>query len=393
MLQGVLFAFAIVGVSIVVAGCGEDPKPRVLSPAERLSLQQLIGQRVIAGFTGTKPPQKLLIAIRQGAVGGVILFADNTPSKRTTQRVTQRLQAAALRGQQPYLLVMTDQEGGDIKRLAWAPPKHSPMEIGRKSDVAAAAQSEGSLTGAALRAAGINVNLAPVADVLPKQAAAPTAATAATSATSGGGATGPVPLPTLPASFLGSRSFGDNPKIVATAACAFSTGLQTAAVAATMKHYPGLGLALTNTDFSSTDVTAPAGAIRAGTRPYEHCPKVPKLVMVSSAKYPSLGITKPASLMPATYKMLGDTGFKGVTITDAYDTAAIKGFKDAPQRAISAGADLVLFGQKTSIATRAYDKLLAAARAGAINKSKLLQVANRILSLKKQLQTGSWAQQ
>jgi beta-N-acetylhexosaminidase len=388
LLKGVLFVFAIVGALIVASGCGSDtPKPRTLSPAERLTVQQLVGQRIVAGFTGTKPPKKLLIAIKQGAVGGVILFADNTPSKKKTQRLTQRLQHTALVAKQPYLLVMTDQEGGDVKRLAWAPPKHSPQATGRKSDVAAAAQGEGTLTGAALRAAGVNVNLAPVADVVGNTVIPTQVVTAATGA---GGATGPTAIAEPPGTFLGTRSYGSDAKTVAVAACAFSTGLQNAAVAATMKHFPGLGLATTNTDFAATEITASTGALRTGWRPYEHCPSTPKLVMVSSAKYPALNIDKPASLTPEAYKLLAGTGFKGATITDAYDTVAMKDYDNAPQRAMAAGVDLVLFGQKTGTATRAYDKILAAAQSGQISKKDLQAHAAKILSLKHQLQSGAW---
>jgi beta-N-acetylhexosaminidase len=391
--------FAIAGAAIVAAGCGNDPKPRTPTPAERLTVQQLLGQRVIAGFTGPKPPQRLLIAIRQGAVGGVILFGDNVSSKRKTQRLTQRLQREAALAKQPYLFVMTDQEGGDVKRLSWAPPKHSPMAIGRKSDVAGAAHSEGTLTGAALRAAGVNVDLAPVADVLgaPPGVSSATAAvtgatggsTTTTAATGATGVTGPVESP---GAFLGTRSFGESAKTVASAACEFSAGMQNAAVAATMKHFPGLGLAQSNTDFATTEITASAKQLRAAMLPYERCPKTPKLVMVSSAKYPALGISKPASLTPEAYALLGKTGFRGLTITDAYDTVAIKGYKNAPMRAMEAGADLILFGQKTTGATRSYDKLLAAAQAGEIKKSELIAAADRILALKRQLKSGSWTE-
>lgn len=412
-LIGVLMVFVTAGVSGVAAGCGgNSEKPRVPSPAERLTLQQLVGQRVVVGFVGTKPPQKLLTAIRTGAVGGVILFGDNVTSKSQTQRLTRKLQRTAMLAKQPYLFVMTDQEGGDVKRFAWAPPKHSPMAIGRKADVAAAAHSEGTLTGAALRAAGVNVNLAPVADVLggppgvspgiQTVAAAVTGATGASAVVTGAtgasaptgaptGATGPTAFAESPGAFLGLRSFGENPRMVAVAACEFSSGLQNAAVAATMKHFPGLGLARSNTDFATTVVTASARAIKAGMLPYRRCPGTPKLVMVSSAKYPTIGIDKPASLTPEAYKLLASTGFVGLTITDAFDAVSIKGYENAPLRAMAAGADLILYGQKTSSASRSYRELLEAAQAGEIEKPELVAVANRILALKSQLKSGAWS--
>ncbi len=401
-LRGALLVFAL-ACAAVLTGCGQDSKPRALTPAEKLTLPQLVGQRVVAGFTGTKPPQRLLIAIRQGAVGGVILFADNAPSMRKTQRMIGRLQNEARLGKQPYLLVMTDQEGGEVRRFAWAPPKQSAQEMGASSRAVDKAHSQGTLTGAALRQVGVNVDLAPVADIVP------TGATGVTAPTDSGGVSAPVTaavtaetvaindptsltggVPPIADPFLGPRSFGSSPRKVAKAACGFVSGLQNAAVAATMKHFPGLGLASANTDFAAVDVTAPTKAIKAGWRPYATCDQPPKLAMFSSAHYPSLGIKKPAVIDPHTYELLASTGFHGLTITDSFDTPAIKDYADAPLRALKAGVTFVLFGQRTSFATKAYDKLLAQAQSGAITKPELQADAARILSFKKQLRDGDW---
>jgi beta-glucosidase-like glycosyl hydrolase len=90
-------------------------------------------------------------------------------------------------------------------------------------------------------------------------------------------------------------------------------------------------------------------------------------------------------MSPKTYKLLAQTGFNGLTITDAYDTPALTGYKNAERRAIQAGADLLMFGQITSNATGAYGRLLADVRAGRVRASSLRAGANEILAEKSRL--------
>src|SRR4029079_7659805 len=78
--------------------------------------------------------------------------------------LTAKLQAAAKDGGQPRLLIAVDQEGGSIKRIPWAPPTLSPPQMGTDGRTSTA-RSQGAATGQALLGLGINVDLAPVADV------------------------------------------------------------------------------------------------------------------------------------------------------------------------------------------------------------------------------------
>ena len=138
---------------------------------------------------------------------GVILFADNVAGGiADTRRLTEELQRAAREGHNPPLLIMTDQEGGTVKRLP-GPPDLPASAMTSNS----MAFKQGVATGSMLRAAGVNVDLAPVADV----------------ERAGG-------------SFLGSRAFGSSPSLVAGRACAFAQGLQSQQIAYTLKHFPGL---------------------------------------------------------------------------------------------------------------------------------------------------------
>jgi beta-N-acetylhexosaminidase len=183
----------------------------------------MLGQMMVARFSGLAPSPSLLQRIRAGHVGGVILFADNlTGSLATTRALTSELQRAAAQGGNPPLLIMTDEEGGELKRLP-GPPTLAPSQILSS----AVALQQGRAAGQLLRSAGVNLDLAPVADVERQ-----------------------------PGSFLGTRAFGSSPSAVAAHTCAFAAGLASQHVAYTLKHFPGLGRAAGNTDLEPVTILA-----------------------------------------------------------------------------------------------------------------------------------------
>ena len=180
----------------------------------------------MVGFSGTSPSAALLSSVRRGEVGSVILFASNLESRSQTLALTSALQRAARAGGNPRLLISTDQEGGQVKRLPAGPPDRSPPQMVATGNVATGS-AEGHATGVLLRRWGINVDLAPVADV-----------------------------PTSWAAFIWrqGRAFSFNASTVAKYATAFAFGLQARGVAATAKHFPGLGSAISNTDFTREEL-------------------------------------------------------------------------------------------------------------------------------------------
>src|SRR3954470_13162233 len=133
-------------------------------PVAGLSDAQLAGQRIVIGFDGTSAPEAVLRRAAAGELGGVILFARNVRSRSQVRSLVGDLQAAAGRvpGGRP-LLVMIDQEGGQVSRLP-GPPRRSPAEVGATGSDAVA-RSEGRATGRSLHGVGINLDLAPVVDV------------------------------------------------------------------------------------------------------------------------------------------------------------------------------------------------------------------------------------
>ena len=193
------------------------------APLPRLTTSQLAGQRVIYSYPGVNPPASLFARIRQGQAAGVIFFGENITSHAQIRGVVRRLQAARLRSPvHTPLLLMTDQEGGIVKRLPGA-PELSAKQVGEARDNTAAATNAGRGAGLNLRGVGINVNLAPVLDVYRQ-----------------------------PGNFLDQfgRSFSRNPFTVTRLASAFVRAQQRLGVAATAKHFPGLGAATAsqNTD-------------------------------------------------------------------------------------------------------------------------------------------------
>lgn len=295
-----------------------------VSLVQRLSLSQLAGQRIIYAYSGLAPPQSLLALIRRGEAAGVILFAPNIGTLEETRSAIAELQrASAASVIHAPLLVMADQEGGLVRRLPGA-PELSEKQIGASPDASVLAAESGRGAGLNLASVGINVNLAPVLDVFRQ-----------------------------PGDFIDSfqRSYGMNPSLVAELGAAFIAAQQQIGVAATAKHFPGLGAAgaSENTDEAPVELDVPLNELRTVDElPYETAIGADvRLVMTSWATYPALDPRFPAGLSANVIEgeLRGRLGFRGVTITDGIGAGALAGYGDVAQRgllAARAGADLIL---------------------------------------------------
>jgi beta-N-acetylhexosaminidase len=316
------------------------PKPKALE----IPLERLVGQRVIGSFVGTTAPASVLRRIERGELGGIILFGQNIASD----------------AQVATLLISTDQEGGIVKRLPSAPPAKSAAEMGSAYSTTQVRRA-GTATGVALRRLGINVDLAPVLDV-----------------------------PSFSASFLGSRAFSQDPRVVTAVGPAFASGLQAARVAATAKHFPGLGTATGNTDLSTIVITSPRAELTRRLAPFHAAVRSGiKIVMVSNATYRALdpkGL--PAALSPriVTGLLRKQLGFRGIVITDTMSAPGIVRFRHSPLLALRAGVDLLLYSSNEQVGADAYRELIAAARAGRLKRADLETTYARIIALKAWLQ-------
>jgi beta-N-acetylhexosaminidase len=299
-------------------------------PEPALSPRQMAGQRVIYSYGGLRPPAVLLRLIRHGEVGGVIFFSQNVSSSAQIAGVIaelDRANASPLNPVRAPLLLMTDQEGGLVRRLPGA-PLLSEREIGESADPAAEAASAGTSAGLNLRGVGINVNLAPVLDVYRQ-----------------------------PGDFDDQyqRSYSMNPAVVAELGAGFIKAQQGVGVAATAKHFPGLGAAAQqqDTDLQPVTLNVPLATIRnTDELPYRAAIAAGvRLVMVSWAVYPALDPARPAGLSPAIVngELRQRLGFQGVTITDALEAGALRAYGTFSHRgllAAEAGMDLILCSQQ-----------------------------------------------
>jgi beta-N-acetylhexosaminidase len=228
-------------------------------------------------------------------------------------------------------------------------------------DGADTAKQQGTDTGEALSKLGINVDLAPVLDV--PQAASPES--------------------------LSSRAFGTDPGEVSELGVAFAEGLSDGGVAATAKHFPGLGQSLANPDDEKSTVKASEEDLDADLEPFKSAidAGVP-LVMTSNAIYPALESTDPAAWSPSITKDLlrDELGFEGAIITDDLESAAVKAAAGSPDRAavqvLRNGGDLVLFALSEGGSKKGFETIVKAVGNGRLERSALEDAYDHVIALK-----------
>ena len=328
------------------------PAPADLTPA------QLAGQRVVFAYGGPRPPRALVRRIERGEAAGVVLFSRNVASRSHLRRTVSMLQRAAMRSpiKEP-LLVMADQEGGLALRLPGG-PRRSAAQVGADGRTTTAV-ADGRAAGAALRAAGAHVDLAPVADVCRAGSALARE----------------------------RRCYGRSVATVTRLAGGFARGLRSRGVAATLKHFPGFGAARVNTDYRAQLIRTSLGRLRAvDQRPFARLARTAELVMLSTAVYPARS-SRPAALAHAwaTVELRGRLRFRGVSVTDALDTPATARFGGAGRLGIEsarAGADIALFAGGYGAGDRAARALASALRRGKLSRRVFERSVARVLRLR-----------
>jgi beta-N-acetylhexosaminidase len=354
---GVMCGMAIGAFAFGAAlGDGTSPSPRP-TIASQLPISRLAGQRIVVGFGGAEAPRAVKQMIRAGEVAGVILFAENLPSRATGRRLVRRLQAIPRpAGLREPLLVMVDQEGGLVKRIGGAPTA-SATQMGIRG--AGFSRDQGRATAANLRDVGVNVDLAPVLDV-----ARPGGTIAET-----------------------ERGFGSTAARVSATAIPFAEGLRSGGLAAAAKHFPGLGAAEENTDFAVQRIDLSKRELRAvDEEPYrDFFSRGGDLVMLSTAIYPAFSPEPAAFARPiATAELRARLGFEGVSITDALETVAVEDFGGPAKAGVAAaraGTDLLLFTdfRAGDSARRALSRGL---RTGALSRVAFEASVSRVLRLR-----------
>jgi beta-N-acetylhexosaminidase len=340
-------------------------RPAAKAPA--LTPHQLAGQRVIYSYTGLAVPDSLLEQISAGLAGGVIFYGSNISSLSQITAAISKLEKARLASPvKTPLLLMTDQEGGEVRRLPGAPVL-SEKRIGESKHPETEASEAGEGAGKLLRSVGMNVNLAPVLDVFRK-----------------------------PGDFDDQfqRSYSSNPHVCAECGQAFITAQQKTGVAATSKHFPGLGAATASEDTDVEPVT-----LNVSLNDLRNIDELPyhsaiaakvKLVMVSWAVYPALGSKQPAGI--STDIVQGELRdrlhFTGVTITDALEAGALERFGSTAKRAVlaaEAGMDVIMCASQDVSQGEQAVASLASAYGKKLPEAQFQAAVNRILALRKTL--------
>jgi beta-N-acetylhexosaminidase len=355
----VLNPAVIAALTLVSGAVGNAlPHPRAV-PA--VSDTRLLGQRIMVGMSGTQPGAGLVQSVRAGRVGSVILFGANIVSRAQLRSLTGSLQRAARAGGNPPLLIATDQEGGQVKRLRNGPPDLSPPQI-TASGSTSLAFSEGRSTGRYLKGLGINWDLAPVVDV-----------------------------PTFRGAFIWQqgRAFSFSATTVARYATPFALGLQSAHAAATAKHFPGVGSAAVDTD-NKLDELRPSKAQRdAALKPYRALiPRGLDTIMLSTAGFPDYDNSGTPTALSRTIiqgLLRRDLRFSGVTITDALGTPTGHDEVTAGVLAAEAGADILLYTDSAAGELAALQRALAG---GGLNRAEARASYRRVVALKRRVGGG-----
>jgi beta-N-acetylhexosaminidase len=314
---------------------------------------------LLARFSGTEPPDWLRRWLDDG-LGGVLLFAGNI-----ADRAQLRSLAAELRSHNPALLIAVDEEGGIVTRVEARTGSSYPgnAALGAIDDTGLTRRVAASI-GAMLAQDGVNLNLAPSADVDSNPA-------------------NPI---------IGVRSFGADPDRVAAHTVAFTEGIQSHRVAACAKHFPGHGrtdsdshLTLPVVDASLSDLRVCElvpfqAAIGAGIR------SVMTAHVVFSAVDPAPATVSHRLL---TGLLREELGFGGVIVTDALEMAAIGDDETSAQgavRSLAAGADLLCLPGDAAAQLLARQTLSDAIRDGAVPANRVEESAARVRAL------ARWAQ-
>jgi len=340
----------LLAVGLVGAQRGEEARGTV-GAVDELTLEQQVGQLLVLSFSGTAVPAYVREALRARRVAGVILFRGNIAGPSQLRALTNVLRSE---GGRP--IVAVDQEGGSVRRLSWAGPVAAQPEQLRRGTV----RSDAGAAARQLRAVGVNVTFAPVADV-----------------------------PSVSGAALAGRAFSRDPRAASDAVRDAVRGWRSGGVAATAKHFPGIGGAPANTDdtivairrsraeLAAVDLPPFSAAIDAG---------VP-LVMVGHARYPALDRNRIASQSQPIIEgvLREELGFRGVVVTDSMEaraSLATGSITKVSERAIRAGADLLLLTGRGSYRP-VYDHLLALARRSPAFRARVKESAARVQELER----------
>jgi beta-N-acetylhexosaminidase len=325
-----------------------------------MRLEELAARCLFPSFAGVAPPEWVRRLLGEG-LGGLVLFAGNVRDSEQVAALT-----AALRAGREDVLVAIDEEGGDVTRLEGSVGSSYPGNhaLGAVDDIELT-ERVGAAIGSDLARAGVNLALAPVADVNSN------------------------PLNPV----IGVRAFGSEPNLVARHTAAFVRGMQGCGVAACAKHFPGHGATEQDSHLELPTVGADRATLLAvDALPFKAAVGAGvRSIMTAHVRVPAFDDV-PATLSPVLLQGLlrEELGFEGMVVTDALEMRALSGTVEIPDGAVAAlaaGADALLLGRDVGPewVDRVRRAVVEAVRSGELPEERLAEAAARVSA------TARWA--
>lgn len=334
--------------------------------AARLSPQQKAGQLIMVAFNAGFPLSTLDDEVKDQHIGNALFLAGWSGGRSEISRISGHLQSLATKENTGGVgfLVAADQEGGIVQQLKGSGFTTLPSAREQGRMTTPERKQLGRTIGKELAAAGVNVNLAPVADVVPPEHLGSNA-----------------PIGQV------QREYGTTPEAVTTGVVDVLTGMQSQGPVGALKHFPGLGRVKNNTDHSASDITDDQMTLDDPLiQPFaDAVTHDPGMVMMSSALYPKIDPDAPAVFSTAILQNLlrDKIGWKGVVITDDVNGQALDSYP-VPERAtrfIDAGGDIVLTGREPQ-AVQLAQAITAKAQNDPAFAKKVDASVQRVLTLK-----------
>jgi beta-N-acetylhexosaminidase len=321
--------------------------------------EQLAGQRLMIGFEGTEFSDELRYLIDRLKIGGIILFAYNIKSPDQVAELCTSIQNYVTANGNPPLFIGVDQEGGQVARLK-APFTEFPGNPYMKNEDDAIEFAK--ITAAELTQVGINMNMAPVMDIAPREMD----------------------------SIMADRVFGHDPERVKRMGVKVIHHLQQNNIMAVAKHFPGIGRTTLDSHLDMPRLDADLSDLQAfDIIPFEaSIDSDVSGIMLSHILYPKIDSQWPASLSERIARELlrDQMGFAGLTLTDDLDMGAIASHYDIStivHRALAADIDIVMICHKGPNIELAFDAILKHISDSSEMKAKAMESAQRIMELKR----------
>lgn len=372
---GLLVALTVVGAAVQTiplrslavpvspAGPAATSTQTCAQLAGSLSQSEQIGQLLMVAVPSSGYSKAQAKTISTAHAGSVILLGNSSSGRHSVKRLTNKVHGLGGKPAGVKIMVTVDQEGGTVQRLKGSGFDRIPSAKDQSKLSAGSLKNKAARWGSQLNAAGVDANLAPVADVVPKN----------------------MEKVNRPIGVL-KRGYGPHPDVVATKVPAFVDGMQQAGIATAVKHYPGLGRVRGNTDSERHVVDSTTTRHDKALKGFAAGSEAGvDMVMVSSAYYTKIDKSHRAvfSKTVMTGMIRGDMDFTGVVISDSLSSRALSDYSPGKRAVtfLAAGGDLMIVSDSRQVPSMV-KAVKSRAKSDAHFRAELEVKATRVLELK-----------